>query len=427
MLIQFAVANYRSIRSEQVFSLVATNNDDYLDNVAISQNPSIPNILKSTAIYGPNASGKTSLVRAMSTMKKIVVDSAAVDVIPVIPFRLDKFSSHEPTYFEIFFSSDDIKYQYGFSATSTRIHSEWLHAFPKGRRQKWFERSFTPETDEETWDFGANLKLSTLKSKRELLVGATKPRSLFLSTAAMLNDEQLKPLAFWFNTMFRVVGKGGVVRDYTCAICDEPENKSEVVKFLKNADLPIDDIRINKSKFDIEGLPSDMPEAFKNALAEQFEDKDLLEPKTVHRTSDGLEVEFDLDEESDGTRKLFDLAGPLLDVLKHGRVLVVDELHDSLHPKLTEHIVKLFNNKSTNPRNAQLIFTTHETSILDQDILRRDQFWFCEKNIENETEIFSLMEFSPRKGRENLEKSYLSGRYGALPYIPKNFEFQEEE
>jgi AAA15 family ATPase/GTPase len=139
--------------------------------------------------------------------------------------------------------------------------------------------------------------------------------------------------------------------------------------------------------------------------------------KTVHKTAQGKDILFDLDDESDGTRKIFSFAGPWIDTLRNGKVLFIDELHDSLHPHIVKFLVNLFHNTKTNPNNAQLVFTTHETSILDQDVFRRDQIWFCKKDREQTTEIYPLSDFSPRKGAENLEKSYLAGRYSALPVI----------
>jgi Predicted ATPases len=128
-------------------------------------------------------------------------------------------------------------------------------------------------------------------------------------------------------------------------------------------------------------------------------------------------IPFILDDESTGTQKLFAFAGPWLDTLKNGYVLFVDELHDNLHPKLVQYLVELFHDAKTNPRNAQLFFTTHETSILNQSVFRRDQVWFCEKDERSATQLFPLTDFSPRKNRDNLEAAYLSGRYGAVPFI----------
>ena len=163
-------------------------------------------------------------------------------------------------------------------------------------------------------------------------------------------------------------------------------------------------------------LPSYFPDTIRSALSEEFKGKTKITLETVHTDSTGHDVTFDYDDESDGTQKLFNFSGPIIDVLSNGLVLFIDELNANLHPKLVEFIVKLFHSKETNPKNAKLIFTTHETSILTQEIFRRDQIWFCEKQ-NRATKLYPLTDFSPRKGVEDLEKGYLSGRYGALPFF----------
>ena len=176
-------------------------------------------------------------------------------------------------------------------------------------------------------------------------------------------------------------------------------------------------MKLESKKFDISVLPDDMPAELKERLLKDLEGEEFVDIKTVHTTAQGKDVLFELDDESDGTRKIFSFAGPWIDTLRNGKVLFIDELHDSLHPHIVKFLVDLFHSKKTNPKNAQLIFTTHETSILDQDVFRRDQIWFCKKETDQTTEIYPLSDFSPRKGVENLEKSYLSGRYSALPVV----------
>lgn len=431
MLIQFSVENFRSFRDQQVFSMVASPSREIPGNVYTGSNaPSVPNLLTVSALYGPNASGKTNLIKAMSTVRNMVIDSVKYDSsrepLPVKHFKLDDAMASKPSTFEVFFTSDNVKYQYGFSATSKRIYSEWLYAFPKKARQKWFERFYDPTSDVEFIEIGNNL--TSKSGRKEILISSTKAYSLLLSTAALLNEDKIKPVYDWFIKQFRILSKSTMTGQYTCSLCDEDDySRKQVLKFLQSADLPVADVIIEKKDFDIDELPSELPESFRKALAEQLENEQLIGPRLSHTALNGKSVLFDFDEESDGTRRIFELSGPIIDVLKHGRTIVVDELHDSLHPKLVEYIVGLFSSKKTNPLGAQLIFTTHETSILDQNLLRRDQFWFCDKNEFLETVLYSLTEFSPRKGRENIEKSYLSGRYGAIPFISQNVPFQEEE
>ena len=195
-------------------------------------------------------------------------------------------------------------------------------------------------------------------------------------------------------------------------------SRRKIVTFLQNADIAVQDIVLEKQPFDVALLPAEVSGSLRMKLIEDLDGKELLKINFLHQSDDSDKlVKFDLNEESDGTQKLFAVAGIWLDSLSKGGVLVVDELHDNLHPTLVEYLVRLFHNRRTNPHNAQLIFTTHETSILSQDIFRRDQIWFCERDKQQSTTLFPLTDFSPRKGRENLEVSYLAGRYGALPFL----------
>ena len=235
----------------------------------------------------------------------------------------------------------------------------------------------------------------------------------------MLNSEQLKPIYDWFRYTLRVSDINGWGPEFTTQLCRKKSSKKAVLKFLKSADLDIDDIKVDTKLFDSTMIPDDVPDSIKNEMLEKFNDEEIFQVKTAHLDEDGNKVYFDLEDESDGARKLFEFAGPWIDSLENGYTLFVDELHDSLHPAMVKFLIELFHDKRTNPKNAQLIFSTHETSILDQQVFRRDQVWFCEKAKDQSTSIYSLTDFSPRKGIENLEKSYLSGRYGALPLINK--------
>ena len=287
----------------------------------------------------------------------------------------------------------------------------WLLAYPKGRAQRWFGRAWDPDSQQYEWELGNNLT-----GEKQLWQKSTRENALFLSTAVQLNSEQLQPVFDWFKKTLRMANVGGWAPEFSASLCEQ-EQKSLVMDFLRAADLNIEDILVEKKPFDTQSLPADMPQSLQKIIADDFKDKQVINIQTVHTGSDGKPVVFDLDDESDGTRKLFAFAGPWIDALANGFVLFIDELHDNLHPQLVQFLVQLFHNDETNPNNAQLIFTTHETSILNQEVFRRDQIWFCEKDDDQATTLYPLTDFSPRKGRENLELAYLSGRYGALPYI----------
>lgn len=419
MLIEFTVANFRSIKTAQTFSLVKGKGGELeAENSFALSAPGAPPLLRSAAIYGANAAGKSNFIKALQAMSKVVVESSAKmqpsEKLPVTPFRLDDTSEALPTEFEVSFIAAGVRFQYGFTATRERVLEEWLLAYPKGRPQRWFGRTWRNDEQIYLWETG-----SELKGQKQLWQESTRANALFLSTAVQLNSEQLAPVYDWFDRILRTAQVGGWGISFSASLCEETDGRARVVEFLKAADLGIDDVQVNKQKFDAGSLPDDMPETIKQHLTKELDGKELLDVSTLHRAPDGRTVPFDLDEESDGTQKIFAFAGPWLDTLKNGYVLFIDELHDHLHPTLVRFLVELFHSPETNPKNAQLVFTTHETSILSQEVFRRDQIWFCEKNDRLATELIPLSDFSPRKGRENLEMSYLAGRYGALPFVRK--------
>ncbi|WP_409439201.1 AAA family ATPase [Psychromonas sp. GE-S-Ul-11] len=417
MLIEFTVKNYRSIKEEQVFSMVkSTGNELESTNTFVHDSTTPTKLLRSSVIYGANAAGKSNLLRAMMDMEEIVRNSATNnqqgDAIPVAPFLFDDTSSSEPTEFEMVFINEGIKYQYGFSATQNRFLEEWLIAYPKGRAQRWFSRVFNKHNNIYSFKYSDHFS-----GPKTVLQNATRENALFLSTAVQLNNNQLKPIFGWFKDKLRPTNVGGWGPSFTASLCEKNETKCQVLDFLQSADFNIHDIEVESEKFDPNSLPDELPEAFKETLIKEMQGKEVFDIKAVHKTQSGKLIPMDFSEESDGTQKFFSFAGPWIDILKNGYILVVDELHDNLHPKMVRYLVNLFHDDRTNPKNAQLIFTTHETSILNQEVFRRDQIWFCEKSRNQETSIYPLTDFSTRKDRENLELSYLSGRFGAIPFI----------
>lgn len=418
MLIEFSAKNFRSIAEAQSISFVANESQKDGDGQRFSPSNSEflskLTLLKTAVLYGANAAGKSNLIKSLNVMKRMVVTSARSgqrgDELPVVPFKLDAELAEEPTEFEVVFITSGVRYQYGFLASSTQIMQEWLFAYPKGRPQNWFSREWDKDKAEYDWSFG-----SSFLGEKQVWKNATRGNALFLSTAVQLNSEQLKPVFDWFEENLRFLGMSGSP-SFSVEFCDQGR-KEGILSFLKKADVGIDDLEISSEKFNSEKLPADMPEALKEMIQEKMIGQEVFEVFTKHQTVQGDMVRFDLDEESTGTQKLFAFAGPWLDVLDKGYILVVDELNDNLHPKLVEYLVQLFHNPKTNPKNAQLFFTTHDTSILNQKIFRRDQIWFCEKDKKGATHLFPLTDFSPRKSVENLEQSYLSGRYGAVPFI----------
>ncbi len=417
MLIEFNVTNYLSIREQTTLSLVKAKSEELKStNTFVPGAPATPELLRSSALYGANAAGKSNFIKALLFMKGLVMRSAsesqAGEKLAITTFLLDETSKKKPSEFEVTFVSQGIRYQYGFAVTQERIIEEWLLAYPKGRPQRWIERSYNEKSQAYVWG-----KMEKLSGQKQLWQAATRSNALFLSTAIQLNNQQLKPVFEWFSSTLHVAGIGAWSPSFSMELCENLETKNRIIRFLKAADVDIDDIQLEKEKFNKENLPEDMPDEFKKQIAEEFGDKLIVNVKTAHFLTSGKKVLFDLANESDGTQKIFALAGPWLDSLENGYVLVIDELHDNLHPLMVKFLVNLFHCRETNPKNAQLIFTTHDTFILNQEVFRRDQIWFCEKDKDQSSKLYPLTDFSPRKGVENLERGYLAGRYGALPYL----------
>jgi AAA15 family ATPase/GTPase len=417
MLIEFAVTNYRSIKQQQTLSLVSANSSELQGTNTTAVLEGRLDLVRTAAIYGPNASGKSNLIKALQTMIAIVLWSAQSqrgDEVPVTPYLFDRETQRQPTEFEVHFVTEDVRYQYGFVASKQQILEEWLFAFPKGRSQSWIDRKLNPQTQKYEW--GNTEKLT---GPKYLWQEATRPNALFLSTAIQLNSTQLQPVFDWFQSTLQVYGNGPLTPDFTIKAVGSGGGKQQVLDFLQTADFAIADLEVErKYQYELK-YPMRRMEMTSKMLAERpvEPEGEQFDVKTVHLGSNGERFALDLKEESDGTRKVFALAGPWLAALEKGSVLIVDELNDHLHPNLVKFLVQMFHDNRLNRYNAQLIFTTHETSILNQDVFRRDQIWFTEKDEFNATTLYPLSDFSPRKGVENLEKHYLQGRYGALPYF----------
>ena len=417
MLVEFAVTNYRSIKEEARLSLVAGTGREHSEtNVAtpeLSVSKGFEGLVLSAAIYGANAAGKSNLLRAVKTMQGIVIHSHRMidEPLPVLPFLLDPSTSNKLTTFDLTCIVEGVRYQYGFSATRSEVHEEWLYAWPLGRTQMWFERNRT-ESGDYSFKFG-----DKLMGDREVWRRATRPNALFLSTAAALNSAQLKSVWGWFRNRLSVT-VGGWSNEFTLDYCDDLD-KSGVVGFLNAADLGISDLRVIAETFSAEMLPEEMSSLIKEDILKDLGGTHIKRARISHKLANSPPVELDLEEESDGTQKILALAGPWLDALEKGKVVVIDELHENLHPALVRFLVEQFHDPKLNTKGAQLIFSTHDTSVLNQEVFRRDQVWFCERDRNLATSLFPLTDFRPRKGRENLELAYLEGRYGAVPYIPK--------
>jgi len=375
--------------------------------------------LSSAVIYGANASGKSNLLKGISTMKRIVVenfDKRSVSKIPYDPFLLNTRTSNEPTFYEVVFWLENIKYRYGFEADSTSIHSEWLFAAEKKKSERpLFLR--IPEGIEVMRNFPEGKDLEE----------KTRDNALFLSVVDQFNGHTASIIMKWFHNLNVISGLShDNYRGVTYAMLDQPDLNELLTNFFKDMGLGFDKIKLERKEINPNELPTDVPEDILKQLISDLEGKKLVNLRTVHKVFDDnqnfiTEVDFDARrQESAGTNKIIDLSGPVFDTLKGGGVLVVDELDAKLHPLLTLSIVKLFQSQEINKNGAQLIFATHDTNILSICNLRRDQIYFVEKNRIGSSDLYSLVEYNKdgkvRKDR-SFEKDYINGRYGAIPYF----------
>ena len=438
MLIQFSVQNYRSFREEQTLSLVAGKDGAHLDSLINCAGKF--RLSKVASIYGANASGKSNLVKAMRAMERFVLVSATGmnlgDRIEFVsPFRLDGSTAQEPSRFEITLLIEGDIFVYGFSATKEQVHDEWLFVQPQGKRiSKWLQRSRDKASGVTSWAFRG-----PLKREAGLLKEKTRDNGLVLSRAAELNVEAVKPLYFWFRKTFWVLDLSyppmHLGRFTAERMNEDKEFRNRAIRFIRETDFGIDGLLVKEEEF-VPSIPDDAPKEFREMfvalqnLGKKLVDREKLTRfsiTTEHSFNGGeAKISFSLEEdESNGTQRFFALAGPILSALSDGNLLVIDEIDCSMHPLLTRKVIELFQSPEENTNGAQLVFTTHDSSVMDSTLLRRDQIWLTEKRANGSTELFSLYDFGadsrPRKDTA-FEKNYLAGRYGAVPSFGPFFE-----
>lgn len=418
MLIEFTIGNYRSFGDPITLSLEAAAIKS--EESSVDENNIIPisknlNLLTSAAIYGANASGKSNLVHALVFMRELVINSAresqAEEPIKFEPFRLRTSNINKPGYFEVVFLIENQRYRYGFEVTSEKIVREWLFFTPSIREARLFTRE-NNQIEVNPHYFREGLKLE----KR------TRDNALFLSVSAQFNGEIALKVMKWFHNFKIISGLNDIgYRGYTIKIYQrDPARKEQITNLVHTFDMGIEEIAIDKVDRSNMPLPKDMPDQLKKFILET--EGDIFSTKTYHTQFDETgqpidRVIFDLDQnESEGTKKIFYLSGPILDVLSSGKILVIDEMEARMHPLITKNIINMFNLIETNPKRAQLIFITHDTNLLDRKLFRRDQIWFTEKDSYGSSHLYSLVEFKPRND-ESYERNYLRGKYGAIPYL----------
>ncbi|WP_426007605.1 AAA family ATPase [Paenarthrobacter sp. NyZ202] len=388
-----------------------------------------------TAVYGPNASGKSSLLDALSEMVRMVDRSAATskptEKVAFSPFLLDADSRTEPTRYELEFLMQGVRHQYGFEHDANQYLKEWLYAYPKARRQTLFERN-SDESD--PWYFGKGLG-----GPNRLIAESTRDNSLFISAAAGLKHPRLSKIYSYFGTNLRFVKPTNQDQRtrYTMNLIEKDRTlAAKATALLRHADLGISDIQVRHHDLGEEDAalmrrlmtaisreisPDQPAEKQDDVATEKLFSQMRNEFELEHIGIDGEKFSLPFEYESLGTKSLVSFTGPVIKALEEGNTLVVDEVDTSLHPRVVAEIVRLFQSPKSNPAQAQLIFSTHDTTLLassgdESPVLDRDQVWFVEKGRNGASRVYALSEYSPRR-LENLERGYLQGRYGAVPYV----------
>lgn len=411
MLIEFSVSNFLSFKDKNTFTMLASSDNTLKDNFVEINND---RILKMTAIYGANASGKTNLFKILAMVSSMIKSSnffAPNILLPIVPFKLDKDTVNKPSEFEIKFLMNGIRYLYGFKADRKNVYEEYLTYYPNGRPVKIFTRE-----NINNYSFNSNDEkfLNDLKDKNT-------SNKFFVATATNWNYEKTQPAFEFLTEKIGVVLSYEQINNYSYNMYyNDKDKKLEnfALNFLEKADFNIKGYNIIEEKMTEDKLRT-IPDTIKPFIPLNTP---MYKVNTKHIVN-GNEYEFDISEESVGTQVIFSFIPVLKDVLDNGKILIIDEFDKSLHPFIVKYIVEIFNNLEINKNGAQLIFNTHDTNLLDLELLRRDQIWFTEKNPKDgSTTIYPLDDFSVRK-TENVEKGYLLGRYGAIPFLESDFDY----
>ncbi len=407
MLLQFSVKNFKVFKDKAILSLIASNYDQTTrENENVYKNEKYGfRILKSAVIYGANASGKSKLIDALGYMRHFVSNDLDKKNVKIRPFLLNTETEKLPSEFEVNFIYDNILYRYGFEVTENEVIAEWLFYKPKTKEIQLFYR------DENNFEIH-----DTLFKKGKLVQnqGLVRKDMLFLVISAKFNEKIAIDTINWFAITGVLLGLyDDIYAEFALEEAKKKPKKVKILELLKVADLGIKNIQLKKLEED-----------------EENEIYDVLTTHSVYGNDKKIikEKNFSLyDDESSGTQKFFALTAIILEVLENGRIFIIDELDAKLHPNLVCKIVELFNSKEHNPKNAQLIFNTHNTNLLDSGLFRRDQIWFTEKNKYGEAKLYSLANIKGIDKKDNFEDDYIKGKYGAVPYLAFFDDFTPEK
>lgn len=434
MLIEFKVSNYRSFRDEATLSMEATGVGAFKKSLIEFHPSSKPaanplRLLPAVVIYGKNGGGKSNVIRAFWLAVQFIRNAQRTQhekaPIPVYPFLLDDTSRDKATGFEFIYILDGVKYTYGFSATKEAVIREYLYHAPKGQKALVFSR------DGQKFEFRENND----KKKRQLISEAVAPNQLYFAVACTMNEKACIEAMRWFREYIFFSRDYTDIPEQLLQYYEDPSMLGAISSYAKMADVGIQDMQFevkNAELSDEADLPADLPEGivtalrqFMKALAESPNtSENKLRVGEVSATSfhQGIDregcaalYELQLSDESDGTRKLMALAPAIERALNCGGILLVDELEKEMHPMLVELVVSKFQSPKSNPNHAQLVFTTHNTELLNMELLRKDQIYFVDKSRKDGvSSLYSISEFSTTTS-ENIRKGYFMGKYGATP------------
>lgn len=410
MLLQFSCSNHKSIKDRVTFSTIAGSDNTFQDTLKSFSNV---RVMRAAVIYGANGSGKSNFISALGFMRDLVsesINNQPGQNIFQAPHKLNTLQV--PSEYDIQFVKNDVRYAYGFSIVNNLVQSEYLYFFPKGRQVKIFERESMEIKPGDKYKNAFDISLGVLKENR-----------LFLSCAANYTNIKEIEQAFLFFREDIVVYNPKVNNwtEYSIQLMQQNEKiKNTFVEILQALGTGVKDIKVKleKARLTAQDLPQEMPEAIKTLLTSQ--ETNMIEAKLVY---DEFETDL-MAEESTGIIKLFEIICPIIDIINTGKILVCDEIENSLHESIVYQIVKLFI-EARKDQFAQLIFSTHDTSLLDSSLFRRDQIWFTQLDEQRATDLYSLVEIKNVRKTENLEKGYISGKYGAIPALNTSFSLDE--
>jgi AAA15 family ATPase/GTPase len=444
MLVQFAVENFLSFKAKTTFSMVADGGDrQHPLHVLTDEIGKAPPLLRAAAIYGANAAGKSNLVNAILFAQNLIVQGTeSGQTIPVVPFKLGR-DAEQPGKFEFIFTYQDVVYFYGFSLNSAQILDEWLYATLNMREVRYFERTTLPNKEVKV-EFGPQFTGRSREQTQflEFVARGTRPNQLFLTEAVDRNVAAVAPVNAWFKEVLLIIPAEATHRHLEFTVHQNTQLTDFLSAFLHAAGTGIEGVVPEEIPLDFDRYFPAMSGMTRSRIVQQLQNTPnsdelllnynekpyclkrgtqgqptLVQLKTQHRTEDGQLIDFTIEEESEGTQRLIHLAPALLSMkVKRAGVVILDELDRRMHPLLSRLFVQTALGGNGEDTHNQLIFTTHETSLLDLELLRRDEIWFVEKDLYGASHIYSLAEFKIRPDLK-VQKGYLNGRFGAIPFI----------